>query len=99
MFNIDVLFLSEICHLAIARFYCCRDSDSFSFSMGWCHDIKRDIRVFIFVEKEQRCFVTLEIIFQDYSQEDTLFGKESEFFFSFEQEIYSKIVNAKCVLC
>ena len=37
----------------------------------------------IFIEKEQRCFVTLEIIFQGYSQEDTLFRKEGFLFFFF----------------
>lgn len=45
--------------------------------------------MFIFAKKEQRGFVTLEIIFQTYSQEDMFFRKEGEFF-SFKQEIYLK---------
>lgn len=44
------------------------------------HDISRGIRVVVFVEKEQMCFVVLEITFPAYSQEGTLFGKEGKFF-------------------
>lgn len=42
--------------------------------------ISRGVRVIIFVEKEQRCFLILEIIFQGYSQEDILFRKEGDVF-------------------
>lgn len=44
------------------------------------HDISRGIRVVVFVEKEQMCFVVLEITFPAYSQEGTFFGKEGKFF-------------------
>lgn len=52
----------------------------------------------IFIEKEQRCFVTSEIIFKVTHKRIPCLGKKVFFFFSLEEKMCSEIVNGNCVI-